>query len=177
MTARVHKQPSKLRVWFPALLWMGVIWLLSEQPDSGAMTEKYLGAWNILIRKLAHVSEYAILFGLLRRALNESATSAARRPADDGDEPAAASDPARKKSDSANESRQPAKIGTGSGSMALLLSVLYAVSDEWHQSYVPGRSATIQDVLVDTAGACLGLAGVYLAAIVRARATSAAKSR
>ena len=177
MTARGRKQPTKLRAWLPALLWMGVIWLLSEQPHSGAMTEKYLGAWNIPIRKLAHMSEYAILFWLLRRALNEGATGAARRPADDGNEPAAASNPAQKKSVSANESRQPAKIGTGSGSMALLLSVLYAVSDEWHQSYVPGRSATIQDTLVDTTGACLGWAGVYLATIIRACATSAVKSR
>jgi len=35
---------------------------------------------------------------------------------------------------------------------ALLLAFLYACTDEWHQSYVPGRSASFSDVLVDTSG-------------------------
>jgi hypothetical protein len=33
-----------------------------------------------------------------------------------------------------------------------LLCVLYAVSDEWHQSFVPGREATLGDVLADVFG-------------------------
>ena len=36
--------------------------------------------------------------------------------------------------------------------MVLILSVLYAFSDEFHQSFVPGRDATLKDVLYDTAG-------------------------
>ena len=32
------------------------------------------------------------------------------------------------------------------------LSILYAMSDELHQSIVPGRSCSIQDVLIDTIG-------------------------
>lgn len=36
--------------------------------------------------------------------------------------------------------------------------VLYGVSDEWHQSFVPGRHATAMDVGFDAAGAALGLA-------------------
>ena len=35
--------------------------------------------------------------------------------------------------------------------------VLYAVSDEWHQMYVPGRVADWADVLADLAGIVLGL--------------------
>lgn len=38
------------------------------------------------------------------------------------------------------------------------LSVMYAVSDEWHQTFVPTRVGTPWDVLIDAAGAALGLA-------------------
>lgn len=34
---------------------------------------------------------------------------------------------------------------------------LYACSDELHQSLIPGRSCQFTDVLIDTAGSCLGL--------------------
>lgn len=40
---------------------------------------------------------------------------------------------------------------------ALVLTVLYAASDEWHQSFVPGRSASPVDVLVDAGGAITAL--------------------
>ena len=33
------------------------------------------------------------------------------------------------------------------------LSLLYACTDEWHQSYIPGRTATVRDVLID----CIGI--------------------
>lgn len=32
------------------------------------------------------------------------------------------------------------------------LSFLYAISDELHQSFVPGRNCSIRDVLIDSAG-------------------------
>jgi len=38
--------------------------------------------------------------------------------------------------------------------------IAYAISDEIHQSFVPGRQAAVRDVLVDTAGVAVG---VYLA--------------
>lgn len=34
---------------------------------------------------------------------------------------------------------------------------LYACSDEFHQSFVPGRAASIRDVLIDTSGALTGI--------------------
>jgi VanZ family protein len=40
-----------------------------------------------------------------------------------------------------------------SGYLSILFSVLYAASDEFHQSFTPGREATVRDVLIDTAGA------------------------
>ena len=42
--------------------------------------------------------------------------------------------------------------------VAAMLAALYGVSDEWHQSFVPGRDASLGDVLADTVGALLGSA-------------------
>ncbi len=39
----------------------------------------------------------------------------------------------------------------------LLLVCLYAASDEFHQSFVPTRTARVSDVLIDTAGGSIGL--------------------
>ena len=44
--------------------------------------------------------------------------------------------------------------------VAMAAALAYAVSDEWHQSFVPGRGATAQDVAIDGVGVALaGLAG------------------
>ena len=40
---------------------------------------------------------------------------------------------------------------------AYLFCFLYACSDEWHQSFVPGRVGRFADVLVDSAGFFLGI--------------------
>ncbi len=40
---------------------------------------------------------------------------------------------------------------------ALLVTVLYGVTDEFHQSFVPGRTMTVEDLVVDLIGASLGL--------------------
>jgi hypothetical protein len=41
--------------------------------------------------------------------------------------------------------------------IVLLLVFLYAISDELHQSFVPGRNASSMDVLIDVVGAALAL--------------------
>lgn len=41
--------------------------------------------------------------------------------------------------------------------ICLVLSVGYAISDEFHQSFVPGRQGSPIDVFIDSAGALLGL--------------------
>ena len=45
---------------------------------------------------------------------------------------------------------------------ALLVSALYAASDEFHQSFVPSREAAVRDVLLDTCGAGFGLAALWV---------------
>ncbi len=45
---------------------------------------------------------------------------------------------------------------------ALGFSALYAASDEFHQTFVPGRCGTPTDVLIDSAGAIVGIAISYI---------------
>lgn len=48
------------------------------------------------------------------------------------------------------------KRGMGWYGLAVLCAVLYAVTDEWHQTFVPGREGAAHDVLVDACGAIIG---------------------
>ncbi|MGV8149990.1 MAG: VanZ family protein [Alkaliphilus sp.] len=41
--------------------------------------------------------------------------------------------------------------------LTLLICVLYAISDETHQIFVPGRSAQVSDILIDGVGAVVGI--------------------
>lgn len=51
------------------------------------------------------------------------------------------------------------RAGRGSYWLPLLVTVLYGMSDEYHQSFVPSRDASFRDLLADAAG---GLAGVVI---------------
>ena len=51
--------------WIPVLLWMGVIFYLSNQPD----LKTPFGIWDTILRKFAHVFEFGILTLLIWRAL------------------------------------------------------------------------------------------------------------
>ena len=48
--------------------------------------------------------------------------------------------------------------------IALLLAFLYACSDEYHQTFVVGRSGQFKDVLIDFSGAFIGILIVSLIA-------------
>ncbi len=48
------------------------------------------------------------------------------------------------------------KKASGKG-LAWFMAVLYAITDELHQSLVPGRSATLIDVGIDALGAAFGV--------------------
>jgi len=45
--------------------------------------------------------------------------------------------------------------------MAWILATLYSASDEFHQSFVPGRNPAVMDVMIDSLGAALALFLVY----------------
>ncbi|MFL6280809.1 MAG: VanZ family protein [Vicinamibacterales bacterium] len=53
------------------------------------------------------------------------------------------------------------------GLLAVVLATLYGVTDEFHQLFVPGRTADRYDVLADGIGASLGVAVGWLANAVR----------
>lgn len=57
---------------------------------------------------------------------------------------------------------------TGAANLILggLFCVGYAISDEIHQLFVPGRGAQVLDVLIDSGGAAVGIV-VYQLAVVR----------
>ncbi len=46
--------------------------------------------------------------------------------------------------------------------IAAALSILYGASDEWHQTFVPGRCATLADWIADVLGSIAGVLAVYL---------------
>jgi VanZ family protein len=46
--------------------------------------------------------------------------------------------------------------------LAILLSTVYGVTDEWHQYYVPGRMTDIFDLVNDAAGAALAMVALHL---------------
>jgi VanZ family protein len=95
--------------WGPVVAWAALIFVLSSIPDLGTG----LGGWDVVLRKLAHAAEFAILGALLVRAL--------RRPG-----------------------------------WAVALGIAYAVSDELHQSFVPGRQGSALDVALDSVGVVVG---------------------
>lgn len=86
---------------------------------------------QLAVRKAAHVIEYAVLALLLYRAIRRTLA------------------------------RSPEIWCRQCAAWAFGIAVLYAASDEWHQSFVPSRGGTIHDVIIDGAGAALGLALWY----------------
>ena len=97
-------------------------WLL---PHASAET---IGRLHFLIRKVGHLSEYAVLALLVLRAARLSLR----------------------------------QLVSGwswrAAGAALAISAAYAATDEIHQSFVPGRTASAADVGIDTAGAVAALA-------------------
>jgi VanZ family protein len=132
-----------LKYWLPILIWMAVIFAGSA--DSGSfrhssrilgpllhwlfphITEEAVNRIVLVARKGAHVTEYGILGLLIWRAL--------RRPV----------------------FRDPRPWSWRIAGWSVLLVALYAASDEFHQRFVPGREATVHDVVIDTCGASLAL--------------------
>jgi VanZ family protein len=56
---------TTLRAWAPVVLWAAVIFAFSSIPSLGTG----LGTWDLVLRKLAHTAEYAVLGALLVRAI------------------------------------------------------------------------------------------------------------
>ena len=107
-------------LWLPVAAWCGLIFFLSGIPN--LKTE--LGLWDFILRKCAHMTEYAILYFLLHRSLRGSFPGV---------------------------SVQLTSV------CSLLLTIAYAASDEYHQSFVPTRGPSVIDVGIDSVGALCAL--------------------
>lgn len=106
-----------ISLWGPVALWLTVIFSLSSIPT---LPKAGFIWWDFIIKKSAHVIEYAILFFLLWRA--------------------------------AIKNHQPSAISHQPFILIFVFCILYAFSDEFHQSFVPGRTAHIRDVGFDALG-------------------------
>ena len=62
-----------LTVWMPVVVWAAVIFTFSSIPSLSSG----LGTWDTVLRKGAHITEYAILGALLYRALGREAPALA----------------------------------------------------------------------------------------------------
>jgi len=61
----MSRVPRSVSLWLPVVLWATVIFALSSVPSLNSG----LGTWDLVLRKLAHAAEYALLAALLLRAL------------------------------------------------------------------------------------------------------------
>jgi VanZ family protein len=58
-------RPRVVSLWLPVVAWAALIFALSSVPHLSSG----LGTWDYVLRKCAHITEYAILGALLLRAL------------------------------------------------------------------------------------------------------------
>ena len=58
------------------------------------------------------------------------------------------------------------RVTGGASAIAVGLAAAYGMTDEFHQWFVPGRTADPADWVADVAGAAIGVGVIYLAARV-----------
>ncbi len=46
--------------------------------------------------------------------------------------------------------------------LSFILTAIYAIVDEWHQSFVPNRNPTYFDVLIDLTGAIIAIIIIFI---------------
>jgi VanZ family protein len=115
---------------------MFFIFLASARPSDRLPV---FGDWDIVLKKLSH----AVGFGMLAAAY----VSALLRPT----KPRAREAPAGESIAVASKTLRTAWLAWG-------LAVLYAATDEYHQSFVAGRHASVLDIgLFDAPGAVAGI--------------------
>jgi VanZ family protein len=70
------------------------------------------------------------------------------------------------------------KVGSrGKLGFSVLITAVYAMTDEFHQTFVPGRSGQVSDVLLDSCGAITGALGFLLLTAIMVRFRNKALKR
>jgi VanZ family protein len=136
--------PTRWASWIPALVWMSLIFIGSTDLLASSRTSRFLeplirwlvpdisgpslASLQLLVRKAGHAFEYAVLALLTWWAL--------------------------------------APVGAGSTTwiwtrrrawLAWGLAATYALSDEFHQTFVRSREGRLRDVIIDATGAAMAL--------------------
>lgn len=127
----------KTKIYFnyylPPLLLMVAIFYLSSIPDlqSGLPSN-----FDLVLRKLAHMTEYGLLVILLLRMFfnNEEI----------------------KRDLKSGKPSQQNMLYREIIAAGILVTLLYALSDEFHQIFVPGRSGSLIDAGIDFIGILIG---------------------
>ncbi|WP_368654129.1 VanZ family protein [Ornithinibacillus sp. 4-3] len=136
----------KILSWIAVVLWMALIFYLSHQPAtisnelSSGITEMIVNA----LEKLASSFQFDIgdLHHIVRKNAHFFAYLTLGILV-------------------LNSLRRSGIYGMQSAGIAFLICVLYAITDEVHQLFITGRSGEVTDVLIDSAGAGMGII-VYL---------------
>ncbi|MFA6272444.1 MAG: VanZ family protein [Patescibacteria group bacterium] len=129
----MSKTKTFINYYLPPLMLAGVIFYLSSIPD---LQSGLPSTFDLVLRKIAHMGEYGLLaIFLLRMFFNN------------------------------DEIKRDLKTGTVKHQNMLyleiitagvLVSLLYAFSDELHQLFVPGRSGSLWDAGIDFIGIIIG---------------------
>lgn len=142
MSAQAGGESSSLS---DAVAWQVIGTLVPGFPGLGDQAQQELfHTLTFVVRKTAHVTEYALLSTFVTAAARQAEAIATGRRK--GEKPHASS-------------WLTAVAGTG-------ICIVYAVTDEFHQLFVPGRTGLASDVLVDSVG--IVAAALITTAVVRA---------
>jgi len=60
----------------------------------------------------------------------------------------------------------PLRIDHRSAMLSIAITVLYGASDEWHQRFVPGRTADLRDLFADALGAAAAVSLAWACGIL-----------
>ena len=118
------------------------------------------------VRKGAHFMEYLILGAVLVPAVKEW-SEASRLSGGGADLPGGGKDLPGGGADLPEAA--PGLLMAGGAPAAWLIGTAYAVTDEFHQSFVPGRSCEFRDIVIDSCGVLTGVLAALLAGWIRAQ--------
>lgn len=71
----------------------------------------------------------------------------------------------------------PRPVSASAALLSIAIAVLYGVWDEWHQTFVPGRSADVSDLIADGIGAAIAVGVAWACGILWPRLVSVQASR
>ena len=137
-------QPRVILTWAVTAAWAGTITLLSTRAYSGARTGWLLAQLLHLLHIHLTAPTFAMIHFLIRKLAHCSEYAIFGLLLYHSFEP-----------------RHPEGWNTRRAFGALVVAGLFALGDEYHQSFVLGRTASLVDSGIDTAGALLAMILLY----------------